>query len=77
MANDFLVNGGKHQPPSGSPPGGNVQYVQSSFNDDDGVCRGVPVEAPLQADRVPDDVVFFSRIRISIERAQADRLIVD
>jgi beta-galactosidase len=33
VANDFIVNGAKHQPPGGTPPGNNVQYVQASFND--------------------------------------------
>lgn len=33
LANDFIVSGSKRQPPSGTPPGGNVQYVQPSFND--------------------------------------------
>lgn len=33
LANDFTVNGAKHQKPSGSPPGSNVPYVQASFND--------------------------------------------
>jgi beta-galactosidase len=33
LANDFIINGGKHQVPSGTPPGNNVQYVQASFND--------------------------------------------
>jgi beta-galactosidase len=33
VANDFIVNGAKHQTPSGTPPGNNVQYVQASFND--------------------------------------------
>ncbi|RYP08034.1 hypothetical protein DL765_008928 [Monosporascus sp. GIB2] len=33
LANDFIINGAKHQVPSGTPPGNNVQYVQASFND--------------------------------------------
>ncbi|KAK4034464.1 glycoside hydrolase superfamily [Parachaetomium inaequale] len=33
VANDFIVNGAKHQVPSGTAPGGNVAYVQGSFND--------------------------------------------
>ncbi|RYP63033.1 hypothetical protein DL771_009448 [Monosporascus sp. 5C6A] len=33
LANDFIINGAKHQAPSGTPPGNNVQYVQASFND--------------------------------------------
>ncbi|KAL8417291.1 hypothetical protein RB596_007421 [Gaeumannomyces avenae] len=33
LANDFIVNGAKRQAPTGTPPGGNVQYVQASFND--------------------------------------------
>jgi beta-galactosidase len=33
LANDFVVNGAKHQAPSGTAPGSNVQYVQGSFND--------------------------------------------
>jgi beta-galactosidase len=33
VANNFIVNGAKHQVPSGTAPGGNVAYVQGSFND--------------------------------------------
>ncbi|KAK2750472.1 hypothetical protein FQN55_002072 [Onygenales sp. PD_40] len=32
-ANDFIVDGDKHEIPSGTPPGSDVEYVQSSFDD--------------------------------------------
>lgn len=32
-ANDFVVNGTKHERPSGTPPGSDVEYVQAAFDD--------------------------------------------
>ncbi|KAG8161814.1 hypothetical protein KVR01_008801 [Diaporthe batatas] len=32
-ANDFIVNGSKHERPTGTPPGSDVQYVQADFDD--------------------------------------------
>lgn len=32
-ANDFIVDGNKHERPSGTPPGSDVQYVQAGFDD--------------------------------------------
>ncbi len=51
--------------------------LESPFDDDDRVCGGVRVQTTLHADRVADEVQLLSRVRILVEQAQANRLIVD
>ncbi|KAI0967787.1 glycoside hydrolase family 2 protein [Xylaria arbuscula] len=50
--NNF-INGTKHQRPSGTPPGSNVQYVKAEFNDSSWEARNLPhdwaVKGPFNA----------------------------
>jgi hypothetical protein len=48
--------------------------VELPFEDDDRVRRRVQVRPPLEAGRVPDEVVLLAVTEILVEQRQADRL---
>ena len=50
---------------------------QAAFDHHDRMRRGVPVQAPLHASGVTDQVVLLARLRIRMQKSEADFLIVD
>ncbi|KAK4096800.1 glycoside hydrolase family 2 protein [Parathielavia hyrcaniae] len=75
-ANDF-IHGSKHQPPSGNPPGGNITYVQASFDDSSWETVDVPhdwaIKGPFNAPgisggmgRLPSNGVGWYRRRMTM-----------
>jgi beta-galactosidase len=75
-ANDF-IKGSKHQPPSGTPPGSNVQYVQAAFDDNSWEAVNLPhdwaIRGPFNAPgisggmgRLPTNGVGWYRRKLAI-----------
>ncbi|KAK7757116.1 hypothetical protein SLS62_000663 [Diatrype stigma] len=59
-ANDFIVNGDKHERPSGTPPGGDVPYVQATFDDSEWEAVNLPhdwaIKGPFHAPGIPNSM---------------------
>ncbi|KXJ85903.1 glycoside hydrolase superfamily [Microdochium bolleyi] len=77
-ANDMLVDGPKHDRPTGTPPGADVPYVQASFDDAGWESVNVPhdwaIKGPFGAPgisggmgRLPSDGVGWYRRSITVE----------
>ncbi|KAI1373888.1 glycoside hydrolase family 2 protein [Hypoxylon crocopeplum] len=58
--NDFIVNGAKHERPTGVAPGSSVQYVQATFNDSAWETVNVPhdwaIKGPFHAAGIPNSM---------------------
>ncbi|KAI1408050.1 glycoside hydrolase family 2 protein [Hypoxylon sp. FL1857] len=58
--NDFIVNGARHERPSGIAPGNNIEYTQTSFNDSGWETVNVPhdwaIKGPFHAPRIPNSM---------------------
>ncbi|XXH01626.1 hypothetical protein Hte_007986 [Hypoxylon texense] len=58
--NDFIVNGDKHERPTGIAPGSNVTYVQTSFDDSEWETVSVPhdwaIKGPFHAPNIPNSM---------------------
>jgi beta-galactosidase len=75
--NDF-IEGTKHQPPSGAPPGSNVKYVQDSFDDGEWETVDLPhdwaIKGPFNAPgvsggmgRLPSNGVGWYRRKVTMD----------
>ncbi|KAL2126242.1 hypothetical protein VTI74DRAFT_1344 [Chaetomium olivicolor] len=86
--NDF-IKGAKHQPPSGTPPGGNVKYVQESFDDRDWESVNLPhdwaIKGPFNAPgisggmgRLPSNGVGWYRRKVTVsDRDEGKSIFLD
>lgn len=85
-ANDFIVNGNKHELPSGTPPGENVEYVQDSFDDSEWEAVNLPhdwaIKGPFHAPGIPNsmgalpiDGVGWYRKTLTVEETDLDKSI--
>ncbi|KAI0101184.1 glycoside hydrolase family 2 protein [Daldinia grandis] len=58
--NDFIVNGAKHERPKKTAPGGDVEYVQASFDDSEWETVNVPhdwaIKGPFHAPGIPNSM---------------------
>ncbi|KAL7626446.1 hypothetical protein AAE478_003218 [Parahypoxylon ruwenzoriense] len=58
--NDFIVNGDKHERPVEVGPGGDVEYVQASFDDSEWEAVNVPhdwaIKGPFHAPGIPNSM---------------------
>ncbi|KAI1773155.1 glycoside hydrolase family 2 protein [Hypoxylon cercidicola] len=58
--NDFIVNGAKHERPTGIAPGANITYVQDSFDDSEWETVNVPhdwaIKGPFHAPNIPNSM---------------------
>ncbi|KAI0179829.1 glycoside hydrolase family 2 protein [Hypoxylon sp. FL1284] len=59
-SNDFIVNGAKHERPTGDAPDGDVEYIQASFDDSDWETVNVPhdwaIKGPFHAPNIPNSM---------------------
>lgn len=85
-SNDFIVSGTKHQRPTGTSPGSNVQYVQASFDDSKWETVNVPhdwaIKGPFRASGIPNSMgalpingVGWYRRNLTITSSDADKSI--
>ncbi len=85
-ANDFVVDGDKHERPSGTPPGSDVPYVQASFDDGGWEAVDVPhdwaIKGPFHAPGIPNSMgalpingVGWYRRTLTIEAGNAGKTI--
>ncbi|KAI1427109.1 glycoside hydrolase family 2 protein [Xylaria sp. FL1777] len=84
-ANDF-INGSKHQRPSGTPPGNNVQYVKAEFDDSKWEALNLPhdwaVKGPFNAPgisggmgRLPSNGVGWYRKTVTLTQQDLEKTI--
>lgn len=85
-ANDFIVNGDKHERPSGTPPGGDVPYVQATFDDSEWEAVNLPhdwaIKGPFHAPGIPNSMgalpingVGWYRKTLTVEPSDAGKSI--
>lgn len=85
-ANDFIVNGTKYERPSGAPPGSDVEYVQTTFDDSSWESVNVPhdwaIKGPFGAPgisggmgRLPTDGVGWYRRNLTIAESDVGKSI--
>lgn len=85
-ANDFIVNGTKHERPSGTPPGSDVEYVQATFDDSSWESVHLPhdwaIKGPFGAPgisggmgRLPTNGVGWYRRNLTISEADLGKSI--
>ncbi|KAL1875198.1 hypothetical protein Daus18300_003269 [Diaporthe australafricana] len=85
-ANDFIVDGAKHERPSGTPPGSDVEYVQAAFDDSSWESVNLPhdwaIKGPFGAPgisggmgRLPTDGVGWYRRNLTIAESDVGKSI--
>jgi beta-galactosidase len=85
-ANDFIVNGTKHQRPNGTAPGHDVQYTKASFDDESWETVNVPhdwaIKGPFNAPgitggmgRLPSNGVGWYRRNLTFESSDVGKSI--
>ncbi|KAH9883782.1 glycoside hydrolase [Xylariomycetidae sp. FL2044] len=83
-ANDFIIDGTKHELPSGTPPGSDVDYVQASFDDTQWETLNLPhdwaIKGPFGAPDVgtgmgslPINGVGWYRRNISVDEVETGK----
>lgn len=85
-ANDFIVNGDKHERPSGTAPGSEVPYVQATFDDSEWEAVNLPhdwaIKGPFNAPNIPNSMgalpingVGWYRKTLTVESSDAGKSI--